>query len=72
MSFAHLYPLRKIEDHWTNPSNGLVFEVLECGHKQRVKSDIYGETHPVRRRCRRCFVDAEERKVVTASVEKKS
>jgi hypothetical protein len=30
------------------------FEVLECGHLQIVKSDIYGEYHAVKRRCRYC------------------
>ena len=29
-------------------------EVLECGHEQATKQDLYGDTHPARRRCRRC------------------
>ena len=29
-------------------------ELLECGHKVRVKQDIYGETNATRRRCRQC------------------
>jgi len=30
-------------------------ETLECGHKQRVKQDAFGSTHPNRRRCRQCI-----------------
>lgn len=30
------------------------YELLECGHIQLPKSDIYGETNAVRRRCRFC------------------
>ena len=30
------------------------WEVLECGHRQRPKSDVYGTTTPNRRRCKQC------------------
>lgn len=33
----------------------LLAEILECGHTQFPKRDIYGETNAVRRRCRQCF-----------------
>lgn len=42
-------PLRKIVDH---TEDGL--ELLECGHKQRPRSDFVGHTNSVRRRCRQC------------------
>ena len=47
------YPLRKIinrvykENHWMNE--------LECGHLVMPPSDIYGETYPIRQRCRFCY-----------------
>lgn len=41
-------PLRKIVGH----EDG--FEVLECGHRQRPKTDFVGETNAQRRRCRKC------------------
>ncbi len=30
------------------------YEILECGHKVRQKTDIYGPTNAYRRRCRQC------------------
>lgn len=30
------------------------YELLECGHIQLPRSDIYGETNAARRRCRFC------------------
>lgn len=38
----------------TESGRTVPMEVLDCGHEQPVKQDIYGDTHPVRRRCRRC------------------
>lgn len=29
-------------------------ELLECGHRQRRKHDIFGPTNAYRRRCRQC------------------
>lgn len=29
-------------------------ELLECGHKVRVKQDIYGDTNATKRRCYKC------------------
>ena len=54
-----LAPLRKIvEFTWEALTPGgteIRKEKLECGHTQAIKSDIYGQTHPVRRRCRKCL-----------------
>lgn len=49
-------PLRKITGYENIPVLGgyLQYEILECGHKQSVKTDIYGETNANRRRCRKC------------------
>lgn len=48
-------PLRKIVD-WDGE-----FETLECGHKQRQKSDFVGPTNAERRRCRQCGKLAREK-----------
>lgn len=45
---ARRWPLRKI----VSRDDGM--ETLECGHQQYRRSDIYGVTCPVRRRCRQC------------------
>jgi hypothetical protein len=47
-------PLRKIVDTKPGPYAGALVEVLECGHEQRQKSDIYGPTNAYARRCRQC------------------
>jgi len=46
-------PLRKIVD-WHLDDLGRRIEVLECGHEQAQKQDIYGATNAERRRCRKC------------------
>lgn len=53
------HPLRKIVDHqWGDPMRGefaqLVYEVLECGHRQTPKTDFIGQINASRRRCRKC------------------
>ncbi len=46
-------PLRKIVGvDWDEYD--LKLEVLECGHKQRVRQDMIGPTNAQSRRCRRC------------------
>lgn len=48
-------PLKYIVAYERHPIFTTIWvEVLECGHKQAVKTDIYGETNAVRRRCRKC------------------
>ena len=54
-------PLRKIvgyEDREVPLASGEVYvhqvEILECGHRQGMKQDHYGDTNAVRRRCRQC------------------
>lgn len=55
-------PLRRIVRSWTEwqaitPGGSEILvrmEELECGHKQRQKSDIYGPTNAYSRRCQRC------------------
>ena len=32
----------------------LIFEILECGHRQLPKRDFVGETNAYKRRCRKC------------------
>ena len=49
-----LAPLRTIVDE-RNDEHGRIIEVLECGHEQPQKQDIYGPTNASRRRCRRCW-----------------
>jgi hypothetical protein len=34
---------------------GIRLELLECGHEQRQKHDIFGPTNACRRRCRQCL-----------------
>jgi hypothetical protein len=50
-------PLRRIVDRHMN-QYGATVEVLECGHEQREKQDIYGPTNAYRRRCRQCAKEA--------------
>lgn len=46
-------PLRRVIE--TNMrDDGTLREVLECGHVQGVKRDIFGYTSAARRRCRKC------------------
>lgn len=51
-------PLRKIVEHAYGDVDGsfpnVLFEVLECGHRQLPRSDFVGETNVERRRCRQC------------------
>lgn len=49
-------PLRKIVGYAENPAlNGVYnYEILECGHRVKIKTDIHGETNAYRRRCRYC------------------
>jgi len=53
MTKKPLAPLRTIVDE-RNDGHGRIIEVLECGHEQPRKNDIYGPTNALRRRCRRC------------------
>lgn len=50
-----LAPLRRITDYFTPVTGGRMIEVLECGHQQSRKEDIYGPTNAYRRRCHRCL-----------------
>jgi hypothetical protein len=51
-------PLRKVVGRDYGNGQGelaeILFEVLECGHRQLPIEDIYGETHATRRRCPKC------------------
>jgi hypothetical protein len=50
-------PLRRIVRTYpkdVTPHVTIRMEVLECGHEQRQKSDIYGPTNAYKRRCRQC------------------
>lgn len=50
-------PLRKVIDTvaaTTRSGFTRMFDVLECGHVNRVPTDIYGETNAYRRRCSKC------------------
>jgi len=52
---AKAYPLRKVVDIVPDPLfPSLTMELLECGHKQRARSDFIGPTNANRRRCRQC------------------
>ncbi len=51
------YPLRKVVD-WTYWIGSSTLETLECGHRQRARRDIAGETNAARRRCRACYAAA--------------
>lgn len=54
------HPLRLIVEHRYETvevgglKGELLREALECGHSYTVKQDIFGATHPTRRRCREC------------------
>ncbi len=48
------YRLRKIVRYYTNYW-GTIIEVLECGHEQAERQDIYGATNAYRRKCRNCL-----------------
>lgn len=54
----HSSPLRRIVRYEDRVPEGgytsLTYEVLECGHAQLPKVDVYGETIAVRRRCKKC------------------
>lgn len=55
-------PLRKVEyDLWKDTEIcgrklKQHFEHLECGHEQRIPTDIYGEFSSYRRRCKQCAI----------------
>lgn len=55
-----MYPLRKIiKSETVYEKKGMYsyprfYEWLECGHRVLQKTDIYGPTNAVRRRCREC------------------
>ncbi len=54
---TNMKPLRKITGYAVN-EYGITVEVLECGHTQLIKKDMYGsETNAIRRRCHKCKVD---------------
>ncbi len=54
------YPLRRVVGHAPHPEYPSVLqEVLECGHQQNPRTDIYGETNAARRRCRKCAQEAD-------------
>ncbi len=49
------YPLRMVIERTGD------FQVkLECGHTANPSTDIYGETNPVRQRCRKCYEEDEK------------
>lgn len=45
------YPLRKVVKRIIGEHK----VELECGHIVNPSSDMYGETHPIRQRCRLCY-----------------
>lgn len=47
------FHLRTVVAHELN-QYGTIDEVLECGHRQRPRSDMIGQYDAVRRRCRQC------------------
>ena len=49
-------PLRRVSYTKPNPAGRSLphIEVLECGHEQPQKTDIYGPTNAYARRCRSC------------------
>lgn len=54
------YPLRKIVGYVPDEKYAhLTYELLECSHTQLPRSDMFGETNAVRRRCRKCAVSEE-------------
>lgn len=52
------YPLRKVisEDN----EDGLVYNLLECGHRILAPSDFVSQTHADRRRCRHCWRETQD------------
>ena len=48
------HPLRAVVSSAYKPATGQIMETLECGHVVAKKSDMFGETNAVRRRCRHC------------------
>ena len=57
-----LAPLRRVMKivkvpvtYSTGNTYEFVRELLECGHTQGIKQDIYGPTNAYRRRCRQCL-----------------
>jgi len=63
MSKKNKYPLRRIIKQTNGEYKGHHFaklNLLECGHKVPVPSDIYGERTPVRQRCRLCYEEGNE------------
>jgi hypothetical protein len=59
MTKKQLAPLRTIVNE-RNDEHGRIIEILECGHEQPQKQDIYGPTNALRRRCRRCLREGVE------------
>lgn len=45
---------REVGRSWVRIPITVLHEVLACGHTQRVKTDIYGQTTAYRRRCKPC------------------
>ena len=56
-------PLRKVlhafnKDEQYTPSGTkftVAYEKFECGHEQRIPTDMYGEFYSYRRRCKQCL-----------------
>jgi len=59
MTRKRIAPLRWIVGE-KNDEYGRIVEILECGHEQPRKEDIYGPTNALRRRCRRCLQERED------------
>lgn len=57
-------PLRKIVGYIRDEESGCDRELLECGHSQRPRRDMIGETNASRRPCRGCRREAELTKAV--------
>ncbi len=59
-------PLRRVIGYEKRAIEGtdimIGVEILECGHRVCIKTDIYGETNAYRRRCRYCRDIAKARK----------
>jgi hypothetical protein len=51
-TFRNKYPLRKVMQRVIGKPWRVI---LECGHETNASTDIYGETCPVRQRCRQCY-----------------
>ncbi|MGB9620668.1 MAG: hypothetical protein ACPL7K_09670 [Armatimonadota bacterium] len=63
------YPLRRIVREFIErgpvyPGSPMMvdryLEELECGHIVRTKSDWFGRTNAVRRRCKKCWLEQQE------------